>query len=117
MGWPRKDEEMRIYKDKGNNGYIMIILEDEERGGWGAICNVFDGPKPSLVYGIVGRNYISTHWLKRIEWNELPTEWREAFTEYNSRDPNYEFRPEKIRGFWRMGQQPTILSASHHESD
>jgi hypothetical protein len=116
MGWPRKYEDMRIYKDKGNNGYFMIIMEDYDMGNYGAIVNVYEGPRPSLIYGNVGHHYIASQWLKRIQWDALPEEWQQVFTEYNSRDPNYEFRPEKIRGFWRIGRQPVTLGASHSEN-
>jgi hypothetical protein len=49
MGWPKKNEQMRIYKDKGNNGYLFVFTGEWQRYSlFEAIVNVYSGPSPSL---------------------------------------------------------------------
>lgn len=37
---------------------------------------------------------------KRVQWNELPAEWQDRIRKHLARSP------ERIRGFWRVGNQP-----------
>lgn len=115
-GWPKKNEELRIYRDKDRKTYFIIFVpqnEEEEKHSWrhgfDAIANVYNGPEPSLVHTMIGRNYISDNWLKRMQWDEVPKNYREAFTEYMNRGEGEPFDPAKYRGLWRVGNQPTPL--------
>ena len=102
-GWPKKDETYRIYRDKDKQSYILILLDDDYRGNWGAVANVYTYPlPPSLGYTQVSTAYVSKHWLKRMQWNDLPEVWQNAFRAYME----YPFDPSAYRGLWRVGEQP-----------
>jgi hypothetical protein len=106
-GWPKKNETYRIYRDKDEKSYILILLDDQRRGAFDAVANVFTDPvPPSLAYTQVGRAYIATNWLKRCQWDELPEVWRDAFMRYMNNDPDYPFDPAEYRGLWRVREQP-----------
>lgn len=109
MGWPRKNETYRIYRDK-QGAYFLIDLSDVgSHPGYGrtfgAVANVYPGKKPSLVYTTIGAVWISDEWCKRYQWNELPEEWQKAFAEYMTRGGDT-FDPADYRGLWRVGEQP-----------
>lgn len=114
MGWPKKNEQMRIYKDRGDNGYMIVDISDERR--WGlldAIVNTYEGPSPTLTGSMVSTNYIYTNWLKRTQWDELPQEWQDRVMEYMERgreEGEEKFDPRTVRGFWRVGKQPIEIT-------
>lgn len=99
MGWPRKNEVARIYRDKDKKSFFIIFLDERYRypnnGNYEALANVYDGPNPSLCNTGVSLSYICNNWLKRMQWDELPKNWRGAFRHYIG-------DPRKIRGFWRV---------------
>lgn len=103
MSWPRKNEVGRIYRDKNKKSYLIVFVDEESRwpdGCWDAIANVLHGDEPSLGTCGVNPNYVSMNRLKRVAWNELPSEWQRAFREWLVN------LPRSIRGFWRHGEQP-----------
>lgn len=104
MGWPRKNDGGRIYKDKKERGYFIIFMDLEhlQFGGYEAIANVLVGDSPSLGTCTISPNYLANKWPKRVEWSELPEEWQRAFRPWLGDDVT----PESIRGFWRAGNQP-----------
>jgi hypothetical protein len=105
MGWPRKNDQMRLYRDK-QNAYVLVFVDDERRGLHDALANVYDGSSPSLCGTQVSDRWFVQTWPKRVEWSDLPTEWKEAFMRYMD-DDEHPFRPEEIRGLWKVGHQPT----------
>lgn len=96
-GWPRKDEGLRLYRDR-DGSYFILDPADNTVGGYSAIANVLNGPEPSLGSCVIGRSYTYDRGCKRVQWSELPPKWRKAFR------PWLESKPEKIRGFWLVGQ-------------
>jgi hypothetical protein len=109
MGWPRRNDSMRIYADRKEKGAYFLIFVEPEQWRYGihpAIANVYPGPEPSLVYTNVPRSYIDETWAKRVSWNDLPPEWKAAFREYLSRGEHEPFNPARVRGLWRIGEQP-----------
>jgi hypothetical protein len=106
MGWPRKYDQMRLYRDK-QNAYVLVYVNPEARryGPMDAVANYFDGPDPSLSYTSIDGRWFDRVWPKRVEWTDMPPEWQAAFMAYME-DDEYPFRPETIRGFWRVGGMP-----------
>ncbi len=102
-GWPRKDEGLRIYRDR--DGSYLLMDPERFNGAYDAIGNVMAGPRPSL-----GSCRVSSDWLasgvKRVQWSELPEEWQAAFR------PWLDAEPEDIRGFWLVEQQPKRAEAT-----
>lgn len=101
MGWPKKNETMRLYRDR-DGSYLAIYPDECERGKYTALANVYAGPEPSLCGTSIGRDWFASVWPTRVEWTDLPDEWKRAFAKYLDDDE----RPESIRGFWRVGNQP-----------
>ena len=106
MGWPRKNDGMRLYRDKDRKTYFLVEIH-EEGPRYSAVANVLTGDSPSLGSCTIPPGYIAENFLKRVQWSELPEVWQRAFLPWivNEDDPE-SLRPETIRGFWRVGQQP-----------
>jgi len=101
-GWPRKDEGLRIYRERCGS-YLLLDPDSKHSsfpGAYDATGNVFPGPRPSLGSTTVRANYIFQGGVKRVQWSEIPEEWQEAFRRW------LDAEPETIRGFWLVGQQP-----------
>lgn len=109
MGFPRKDDFARIYRDKDGQSYFvvftdMVLLHSRNGPEYDAIANVYPGPKPSLVGTQVSRHYIAHNWLKRMQFDELPEDYQDAIRRYLGSGPGDDRgrSPESIRGFWRI---------------
>jgi hypothetical protein len=98
-GWPRKDEGMRLYKER-DGSYLMLDVPAEGRYH-DAVANVMDGPEPSLGSCNIDRNYTYEKGCTRVQWSELPQVWKDAFMRWLG-----DVKPEEIRGFWLVGEQP-----------
>jgi hypothetical protein len=111
-GFPRKNDELRLYKDKKQKGvyFMLLVCNGFGRGGYDAIANAYTGASPSLCGTSISPNFLARTWPKRIEWRELPEEWKAAFAAYLSEDDE-PFQPEKYRGLWRVGNQPAATAA------
>lgn len=107
MGWPRKNEEIRLYREKrGASGFLMIFPDEPwGPGNYTAIGNVLASPGPSLCGTGVSPAYIADNRLKRLAWSDLPADYQAAYREYMQRDGSI-FVPETVRGLWRMGEGP-----------
>jgi hypothetical protein len=105
MGFPRaNDDGMRLYRDK-ENAYLLVFTEGRLKWQMEAIANVYPGPDPSLCGTGVDKGWFYRVWPKRVEWSDMPPEWQAAFMRYMDND-EHPFRPEEIRGFWRVGGMP-----------
>lgn len=105
MGWPRKNEVFRIYREKDKKSYMLVMVDKPILGRsgleYGAIANASAAPPaPSLVGTEVSRSYV-LNGLKRMAWDELPEDWQLAFREYMSQDDE-PFEPANYRGLWRV---------------
>ena len=99
----RIKEVGRIYRDKDKTTFFIVFVDEvTPRYGWDAIANVLTGSEPLLGTCGISPSYVSTHWLKRMAWNELPQVWQDAFR------PWLVNAPETIRGFSRVGNQPAV---------
>ena len=101
MGWPRKNESCRLYRERADKSYLLVILENGRNGDgtWGALANAYAGPEPSLCTTGVSDLFLRNS-CKRVAWDDLPVDWQETFRaamrEWDTSDP------KQIRGFWRV---------------
>jgi hypothetical protein len=104
MGWPRKNEECRIYQERGKN-YLLVIVENglNGAGNYDCIVNATDGPKPNLCSTTCSPEFLLNR-CRRVQWSDLTEEWKLAFIqvmrEWNHSDP------AEIRGFWKSVLKP-----------
>ncbi len=107
MGWPKKNEQYKLYRDK-DGSYLMIQLDKETLypdGAFSGLANLVEWSKdmksPCLCDTSISSFYISKNWLKRVQWDEMPKMWREEFRRrWFDVEPKED--PYKIRGFWRV---------------
>lgn len=98
-GWPRTNESMRLYRER-EGSYLIIDVDAVSASGYDGIANALNGPEPSLASTTIGRDYTYKRGCKRVQWSELPKKWQRAFR------PWLNVKPEEVRGFWLVGQQP-----------
>lgn len=103
MGWPRKDDTLRLYREDWDKSYILILTANGRGpgGAYDAVANVHNGPEPSLGSTVVHPIFLLKH-CTRVQWDELPPEWQTALK------PWFDGRPAAIRGLWRVGCQPSL---------
>lgn len=103
MSWPRKNDGMRLYKQNDGNGFMLLIPDEEF-----AVANVLAEPEPSLCGCAYPTSLYLLNRCKRVSWNDLPNDWKQAFQHYLA--PKFEgdedllADPTKIRGLWRIGE-------------
>ena len=104
MGFPRKDDSARLYRDRSDKSYLVVVTGGGRNvsGTYEAIANVYSGSSPRLGSAGVSPSFLRKN-CKRVEWSDLPAEWQEAFRSW-MRD--WDEEPEQIRGFWKVGNQP-----------
>jgi len=66
-----------------------------------------DPERPCLFHGECSEAYIRTNRLKRVQWDEIPEVWRQAFKVAHFDIEPVE-NPEIIRGLWRVGCMPSL---------
>ncbi len=114
MGFPRKHETARIYRDKDKRTYFVLLDQGQGfQGNMDAIANVYPGNDPSFVGTGIHMNYVWTNWLKRCQFNEIPENYQNAIRQYlapHFDDEPDDYAPELIRGFWRVGEQPVLAT-------
>lgn len=99
MGWPRKNEECKLYYESGTKTYLLCFIEHEtsvfnlEAVGESLIDN--DPEKPNLCETQVSPMHIYQK-CKRVQWDEMPQIWQEKLGEYINGDP------KDCRGLWRI---------------
>ena len=90
--WPRKNEGLRIYQERDGTFFLFDPVTNE------GIANVLTGKEPSLGSCMISPEFIYRKRCKRVQWTELPDEWRRAFRHWLIN------RPEEIRGFWLVNR-------------
>jgi hypothetical protein len=101
MGWPRTKDSCRLYLDRTDSSYVLVIVENGQngQGHWDCIANVQQGSNPTLCSTGCSPEFLRTR-CKRVEWSELPEVWQKAFRSM-MRDWDVT-DPAKIRGFWKL---------------
>jgi len=100
MGWPKKNQEAKLYYERKAKTYLLVFLNHESMfSNLDAVGEVYinnDPEQPALAGTTVSPAYISDNWLPRVQWDELPEVWQKSFKEW------FNGKPENIRGFWRV---------------
>jgi len=98
MSWPKKNEEYRLYLERGKKSYLLMDVDNvTPSGNHEAIGEVLienDPNKPTLC----GTQVCPTHIYrkcKRVQWDEMPEVWQKALGEYLE-------DPKEYRGLWRI---------------
>lgn len=98
MGWPRKNEQCRLYQEKRDGSYLLVNVGDGRNPAdpslWDAIGNVYEGSDPSLTSTAVCEAHLRTR-CRRVAWSDMPRQWRGAFRKWLRVDP------KSVPGFWR----------------
>lgn len=107
MGWPKnkKREQYRLYYERKAKTYLLVFVEaggscDHDCVGEILINN--DPDNPRLAHMTCSENYIYANRLKRVQWDEIPKVWQDAFKIAHFDIEPVE-RPEDIPGLWRIG--------------
>lgn len=83
MGWPKKNEEMRLYLEKKAKSYLLVFLGNEYRcpnGSQEAVGELMidnDPDNPKLCNCSVSPMHIYKK-CRRVEWSEMPEVWQNA---------------------------------------
>lgn len=102
MGWPKKDEEVRLYFDKPKGTFLLIFLDPELAGRPGHFFGVSelmsdpDPDNPQIMTGDVSPVYIAKNWLKRAEWTDVSEPWKKPLRHWLDKEP------EEYRGLWKV---------------
>lgn len=103
MGWPRKEERLRLYFERKAKTYLLIDVDSKKERpdcNYDAIGELMidnDPEKPCLCTTAASDDHLYRH-CRRVAWNEMPEIWQKAFANYLT-DP-----PEKYRGLWRHNE-------------
>ena len=100
-GWSRRRGGCRLYLERAEKTYLLVIEEEGPLDTFSAIGNVLAGSNPSLGSTSTDKGYLRNH-CKRVEWCELPAIWKNAFRNVIAMN-EWEHTPEQIRGFWKLG--------------
>jgi len=110
MGWPKKCEEYRLYYERKKKTYLLVVICKERHSNHSCIGELMinnDPERPCLFHGECSEAYIRDNWLKRVQWDEVPEVWRQAFKAAHFDIEPIE-KPETIRGLWRVGCVPSL---------
>lgn len=95
--WPSVNETARLYEDH-DGSYFLVFVQSEVCGVYDAVANQMRDPEPpSLASCRMSWAQIKAC-QQRIEWDELPDHWRDAFL------PWLVAEPDSVRGLWRVNQ-------------
>jgi len=100
-GWARKNEEMRLYKER-DGSYLMLFVDNRNSVFYDGIANNYPGSEPSLSHANIDSEYTTKKGCTRVQWSELPMKWKKAFRYYLTK------KPVEIRGFWLVKNMPKM---------
>ena len=113
MGWPRKNDGCRLYQERKDKSFILVITENgrNSQGDFGALGNVYEDSSPCLASTQVSPVYLHDR-CRRVQWSDLPDEWRRAFGLWME---EWDQPPKQIRGFWQVNRPRHHLSEMNHD--
>lgn len=106
MGWPKKDEGLRLYFERKTKSYL--ILDPEKNYGkycYSGVAEVMtnnDPDNPCLGTTEISGDHLYHH-CRRASWVELPPVWQNALAQW------IEGKPEDYRGLWRINEMEEYL--------
>jgi hypothetical protein len=98
--WPRKNEGVRIYRERCGAYFIIWPELRNGRGHYDAIVNVMTGSEPSLGNGSVSPEWLRDAGNTRVQWSEIPSDWQSALRYW------LDHKPESYRGLWLIDNEP-----------
>ena len=106
MGWPKKDEGMRLYFERKAKSYLLLTdLKPDYQGNLGGLGELYidnDPDTPHLCNGMVSPEHIYKK-CRRASWSDLPEVWKKAFMDHwFNLEPKES--PKDYRGLWRMDE-------------
>ena len=108
MGWPRKNESMRLYCEPGGSFLVVFVGQDRNPdGSRECLANAMSGAAPSLCMTSVSDAYLSRGNVRRYQWDDLPDGWRDALARRLAPD-GMAFNPALHPGLWRVGARPEV---------
>jgi hypothetical protein len=93
MGWPRKNERLRLYFERKAKTYLLYDPETGE--GVGEIMMYNDPEKPSLASTSISTVYLYKKCC-RVQWSDMPMVWQDALAKWLTD------KPKDYRGFWKI---------------
>ena len=107
MGWPRKDEKMRLYYEIKSKTYLLVFINPDYPNKYdyiGELLSDNNPNQPMLAKGTTSPFYLITYGkgtnVRRVSWDELPDVWRKAFMDYYfNKEPKE--NPKDMPGLWR----------------
>jgi len=103
MGWPKKNEECRLYFEKACKSYMIVIVEQGKNynGHYNIVANIQESSNPCLASGSCSVMYIR-NFCKRVQWSDMPAVWQKAFQNIMKNNDWDKTNPKDIRGFWKI---------------
>ena len=99
MGWPKKNEDFRLYYEAGAKTYLLVSMgekcPDGSREAIGELLIDNDPEKPKPCTTAVSDMHLYKK-CKRVQWDEMPQVWQDALGEYITG------APKTCRGLWRI---------------
>lgn len=101
MGWPRKNEGVRLYFERRGKSYLLVFQGKEYTNYQnmqeciGELLINNNPERPMLCTSSVSPNYLYSN-CRRASWDEMPEIWKNSLQECLHQNP------EEIRGLWRI---------------
>jgi len=98
--WPRKNEGFRIYRFQ-NKTYFLLAPDARNEEEAVVVAQTLNEDDEVVIDScIIDRRWMERSSIKRIQWSELPDEWKRVFR------PWLGGPPESHRGLWLLDYQP-----------
>lgn len=102
MGWPKLNDQCRIYFEKRDKSYMLVLTECGKHGDkYDVVANVQSSSNPNLCSCSCTIGYLRSY-CKRVQWSDLPVEWKKAFRNIMRNNQWDVTNPKRIKGFWKM---------------
>lgn len=102
MGWPKKNEELRLYFERKNKTFLLIDINNIcPDGSYEAIGELMldpDPTRPCLCSTSVSPIHLYRK-CRRASWDEMPDIWKKTMKEWIVKEP------EQYRGLWKIGRR------------
>ena len=105
MGWPKKDERLRLYFERKAKTYLLIDLDESKEGqkalstvaywGIGEVLIDNNPERPCLATTSVSAMHLYKK-CRRAQWSDMPEVWQQALGEWLTEPP------ENYRGLWKV---------------
>lgn len=106
MGWPKKNEIFRLYLERKNKTYLLVLVNERRPDGYydgiGELLLYPDPNNPQVCFTSVSDQHIYRH-CRRVAWNDMPPVWQGALLKHLSETP------DKYPGLWRSLNRSNVM--------